>query len=121
MKNAPAPGGHVFKATGTIFELVRDIIGTNCLTKFNEDRTIDVASRVFKRRNAPTPGAHVFEPTATIFELVQYIIRTNLLTKFHDDGNKPEPFFVKDITGTNVLTKFYEDLTIDVSSRVLKR
>ncbi|KAH3786223.1 hypothetical protein DPMN_164328 [Dreissena polymorpha] len=82
MKNAPPPGGHVFKPTGTIFEFVRDIIGTHCLTKCHEARTINVASR----KNAPPRGAHVVEPTGTMFELAQYIIGTTLLTKFHDDG-----------------------------------
>ncbi|KAH3734122.1 hypothetical protein DPMN_040562 [Dreissena polymorpha] len=84
-KNVPPSGGHDLKPTGTIFKLVRNIIGTNCLTKFHEDRTINVASRVLKRNNGPPFGAHVFEPTGTIFELVQDIIRTNLLTTFHDD------------------------------------
>ncbi|KAH3891500.1 hypothetical protein DPMN_015604 [Dreissena polymorpha] len=32
------------------FELDRDIIGTNLLTKFHEDRTINVASRVFTNK-----------------------------------------------------------------------
>ncbi|KAH3870281.1 hypothetical protein DPMN_033463 [Dreissena polymorpha] len=54
------------------------IIGTNLLTKFHEDRKINVASRV---KNAPTPGSHVFQPTDIIFELVQDIIGINLLTK----------------------------------------
>ncbi|KAH3893395.1 hypothetical protein DPMN_017542 [Dreissena polymorpha] len=60
---APAPGGHVFQRTGTklhedwasnvastvftIFNLSRGIKVTNVLTKFQEDRTIHVASRVF--------------------------------------------------------------------------
>ncbi|KAH3738469.1 hypothetical protein DPMN_045103 [Dreissena polymorpha] len=84
MKNA-SPRGHVFKTTGTIFELVREIIGTHCLTKFHEDRTINVASRVLKRENAPPPdiiGTHLL--TKTIFLLVQDIIGTNVLTKFHE-------------------------------------
>ncbi|KAH3887496.1 hypothetical protein DPMN_011513 [Dreissena polymorpha] len=34
---APPPGGHVFQATMIIFELIQYIIGTNLLTKFNED------------------------------------------------------------------------------------
>ncbi|KAH3716107.1 hypothetical protein DPMN_058824 [Dreissena polymorpha] len=67
-KNAPPPG-HVFKTTGTIFEPVRDIIGTHCLIKFHEDGTINVASRVLKRKNAPSPD----------------IIETNVLTKCHED------------------------------------
>ncbi|KAH3798341.1 hypothetical protein DPMN_151940 [Dreissena polymorpha] len=36
----------VFKPTETIFELFHDIIGTHLLTKFHEDRTVNVASRL---------------------------------------------------------------------------
>ncbi|KAH3737438.1 hypothetical protein DPMN_044031 [Dreissena polymorpha] len=97
MKNA-SPPGHVFKTTGTIFELVREIIGTHCLTK----------------KNAPPPGANVFQPTRTIFELAQDIIGTHLLTKTIFK-------LVQDIIGTNVLTKFHEDWTIYVASKVLTR
>ncbi|KAH3870554.1 hypothetical protein DPMN_033742 [Dreissena polymorpha] len=68
----PAPWWPCFRETGTIFELVRDIIGTNLLTKFHDDRTIYVASRVFTRKNATTPWR-------------SYIIGTNSLAKFHDD------------------------------------
>ncbi|KAH3748606.1 hypothetical protein DPMN_183052 [Dreissena polymorpha] len=110
VKNAPPPGGHVFLATGTIFKLIQDMIGTNLLTKFHEDRKIKVDSRVFTRKNAPLPGdhnhedltinvafrvltrknaptldSHVFQTNVTIFELIQAIIETNLLTKFHED------------------------------------
>ncbi|KAH3881192.1 hypothetical protein DPMN_005115 [Dreissena polymorpha] len=81
-KNAPPPGSHVFQRTGIIFELVQDIIGLNLLTKFHEDQTINVASRV---KNAPPLGSHVFQANVTIFELIQDIIKTNLLTKFHED------------------------------------
>ncbi|KAH3698943.1 hypothetical protein DPMN_073889 [Dreissena polymorpha] len=49
-KNAPQPGGHVFQPNGTIFELVQDI-GTNLLTKFHEDHTVNVASGVLTRQN----------------------------------------------------------------------
>ncbi|KAH3738902.1 hypothetical protein DPMN_045545 [Dreissena polymorpha] len=45
----PAPGGHVLKATKTIFELIQDIIGTNLQTKFHDDRKINVTSRVLTR------------------------------------------------------------------------
>ncbi|KAH3837858.1 hypothetical protein DPMN_111260 [Dreissena polymorpha] len=75
-------GSHVFQPTDIIFELVQDIIGMNLLTKFYEDRTINVASRV---KNAPPLGSHVFQANVTIFELIQDIIETNLLTKFHED------------------------------------
>ncbi|KAH3692882.1 hypothetical protein DPMN_193218 [Dreissena polymorpha] len=99
-KNAPPTGGHVFQATGTIFELVQNIIGTN----FHDDQTINMASRVLTRKNARTP----WRP---------YIIGTYLLTTFHDDRtikvasrvltrkNAPPP----DIIRTNLLTKFHED------------
>ncbi|KAH3844582.1 hypothetical protein DPMN_086841 [Dreissena polymorpha] len=33
----PPPGGHVFKATLTIFKLMQDIIDTNHLMKFHKD------------------------------------------------------------------------------------
>ncbi|KAH3801204.1 hypothetical protein DPMN_154851 [Dreissena polymorpha] len=73
-KNAPPTGGHVFSLIWTIFELVRhinktnlhedwalnvtstvlkldrEIIGTNLLTKFHEDRTKNVASRMFRNK-----------------------------------------------------------------------
>ncbi|KAH3892986.1 hypothetical protein DPMN_017123 [Dreissena polymorpha] len=70
--NTPPPGGHVFQATGTIFELVQDIIGTNLLTMFHDDRTLSMASRVLRWKCAMPP----WRP---------YIIGTNLLTKFHED------------------------------------
>ncbi|KAH3890565.1 hypothetical protein DPMN_014650 [Dreissena polymorpha] len=103
-KSAPPPGGHVFRATGTIFELVQDIIGTKLPTKFHDDWIINVASRVFTRseinvasrvlkrfyyshleKNAPPLCCHVFQANVTIFDLIQDIIETNLLTKFHED------------------------------------
>ncbi|KAH3842236.1 hypothetical protein DPMN_115732 [Dreissena polymorpha] len=43
--------GHVFPPIGTIFKLIKYIIGTNLLTK----------------KNAPPPGGHVFQPTGIIF------------------------------------------------------
>ncbi|KAH3715161.1 hypothetical protein DPMN_057867 [Dreissena polymorpha] len=46
-KTAPPTGGHVFQRIGTTFELGRDFIGTKLLTKFHEDGTRNVASRVF--------------------------------------------------------------------------
>ncbi|KAH3801596.1 hypothetical protein DPMN_155252 [Dreissena polymorpha] len=91
-KTATPPGGHVFQPTGTIFELVQDIIGTHVLTQFHEYWTKNLTSRV---KTATPPGGHFFQPTGTIFELVQ------------------------DIIGTHVLTKFHEDWTINVTSRVL--
>ncbi|KAH3725884.1 hypothetical protein DPMN_051737 [Dreissena polymorpha] len=117
-------GGHVFQATGTIFELVQNIIGTNLVTKFNDERTINTASR---KNATPPSGGHVFSPTGTFFELIKDIIGTNHLTKFHDvqtinvasrvltRKNAPPP----DIIGTNLLTKFHDDRKINVTCRVL--
>ncbi|KAH3830557.1 hypothetical protein DPMN_103802 [Dreissena polymorpha] len=102
------------------------IIGTNLLTKFHEDRKINVASR----DKCPALGSHVFQPTGIILELVQDIIGMNLLTKFHEDRTvnvasrvKNAPplgshvfqaniiifIFIQDIIETNLLTKFHED------------
>ncbi|KAH3786543.1 hypothetical protein DPMN_164650 [Dreissena polymorpha] len=75
-KNAPHLGSHVFQANITIFELIQDIIGTNLLTMFNEDRKIN--------EKCPAPWRLVFIPTGIIFQLIQNI-RINLLTKFHED------------------------------------
>ncbi|KAH3804569.1 hypothetical protein DPMN_132856 [Dreissena polymorpha] len=80
-KNAPPPGSNVFQPRGIIFELVQDIKGLNLLTKFYEDRTVNVASRV---KNSPPLGSHVFQANKTIFELIQDI-KTNHLTKFYED------------------------------------
>ncbi|KAH3829902.1 hypothetical protein DPMN_103133 [Dreissena polymorpha] len=92
-KTAPPPGAHVFQPIGTIFELIKDItwtvdtllisknilppdiIRTNVLTKFHEDWTVNVTSRVLTRKNTPNSGSHVFLPAITIFELFQGIIR----------------------------------------------
>ncbi|KAH3833285.1 hypothetical protein DPMN_106591 [Dreissena polymorpha] len=141
MKNAPPLGSHVFQAKITIFELIKDISGTNLLSKVHEDRKINVASRVL------TSG-HVFQPTGIIFELIQDIIGMNLLTKFHEDQTKnvasrvltrfyyshirknAPPLgrhvfqanvtifeLIQDIIETNLLTKYHEDWTINVASR----
>ncbi|KAH3746637.1 hypothetical protein DPMN_181047 [Dreissena polymorpha] len=128
-KNAPPPGGHVFKETKTIFELIQDIIGTNLLTKpkFHNDRKINVASRVLRKKNAPSRWP--------------YIIETNLLTTFHEDWTInvasrekcPAPGghvfkatktifeLIQDIIVTNHLTNFHDDRKINVTSRVLTR
>ncbi|KAH3817293.1 hypothetical protein DPMN_118826 [Dreissena polymorpha] len=100
-KTAPPTGGHVFQRTATTFELNqhiiktniltnfklnRDFIGTNLLTKIYEDRTRNVASRVFTRKTAPSTGGH--RNILTYFELDRGIIGTKLLTKFHEDRTR---------------------------------
>ncbi|KAH3753456.1 hypothetical protein DPMN_188093 [Dreissena polymorpha] len=97
-KNAPPPCGHVCKATKPIFKLTQNMIGKNLMTKFHEDRiinvasrapppagghTINVASRV--RKNAPPLGSHVFQAKVTIVKLIKDFIGTNLLIMFHED------------------------------------
>ncbi|KAH3801360.1 hypothetical protein DPMN_155009 [Dreissena polymorpha] len=145
-KNAQPLGSHVFQAKVIIFKLIQDIIGANLLTKYHEDRKINVASRVLTRKNAPPPGDHVFQPTGIIFELVQDIIGMNLQTKFHEDQtinvasrvNVNARVFTNqmwtdgrqtktnpktspeqsDIYKTNLFTKFLDDWANNVTSRV---
>ncbi|KAH3812029.1 hypothetical protein DPMN_140450 [Dreissena polymorpha] len=113
-KNAPPPGGHVFKATKTIFKLIQDIIWTNLLTKFHDHWKINVTSRVLTRKNATPPWW-------------PYIIGMNLLTEFHENQTINVASRVKNVSplgshvfqaNTNLLTKFHEDWTINVASRV---
>ncbi|KAH3816122.1 hypothetical protein DPMN_117630 [Dreissena polymorpha] len=89
-KNAPPLGSHVFQAKVTISELIQDIIGTNLLSMFHEDRKINVASRVLTRKNAPPPGGHFHEnQTINVASRVKNALplgsHTNLLLKFHED------------------------------------
>ncbi|KAH3843041.1 hypothetical protein DPMN_116548 [Dreissena polymorpha] len=138
-KNAPPPGGHVFKATGTIFELVQDIIGTNLQTKFHDDWNINVASRVLTRKNAPPPGGNVFQPTGIIrprnysdksSDQVSLGLDNKLWPLEKNDPPLGSHVFqanvtifklIQDIIETNLLTKFHEDWTINVASKVLTR
>ncbi|KAH3737687.1 hypothetical protein DPMN_044280 [Dreissena polymorpha] len=96
----------------------QNIIGTNFLTKFHEDRKINVASRVLTRKYAPPPDSHVFQPTGIFFKI------------FHEDRTEkcPAPWktfvqaniiifeLIQDIIETNLLTKFHEVRTINVAS-----
>ncbi|KAH3711123.1 hypothetical protein DPMN_070623 [Dreissena polymorpha] len=111
-----------------IFELSRGINGTNVLTKFHEDQTINVASK-----NCPPPGGHVFSPIWTIFKLFHYGQQLNTAPPpGGHDFQRAGTIFASSVTstvftsfelsrginGTNLLTKFYEDRTISVASRV---
>ncbi|KAH3884412.1 hypothetical protein DPMN_008390, partial [Dreissena polymorpha] len=139
MKTAPPTGGHVFQWTRTTFELnqhiikkniltnccvffLLSIIGTNLLTKFHEDLTRNVASRVFTRKTAPPTGGHVFQRTETTFELDQHIY-----DKHFDTYLQGFAFFWtyfeldRGIIGTNLLTKFHENRTRNVASKVFTR
>ncbi|KAH3861349.1 hypothetical protein DPMN_024276 [Dreissena polymorpha] len=113
----------------------------NLLTKFHEDRTVNVASRVLTRfyyshirKNALPLGSYFFQANIIIFKLIQDIIETNLQTQFHEDWtinvasrvltrkNAPPlvAMFLKQPI-PNLLTKFHDDLKINVTSRVLTR
>ncbi|KAH3737607.1 hypothetical protein DPMN_044200 [Dreissena polymorpha] len=68
-------------ATGTIFEIIQDIININGLTKFYEEWTLHVTLRVknapppgghasiIKWKTTPPPGGHVLQANGTIFKL----------------------------------------------------
>ncbi|KAH3768707.1 hypothetical protein DPMN_169924 [Dreissena polymorpha] len=149
-EKCPAPGGHVFKATKTIFELIQDIIGKNLLTKFHDDRKINVTSRVLTRKiapplwwpyiiemnfltekNAPPLGGHVIKANVTIFELSSDHISSRLAihvaSRVLTRKNAPPPGgHVFQPTGiifelVQDMTKFHQDWTIHVASRVLTR
>ncbi|KAH3709503.1 hypothetical protein DPMN_068966 [Dreissena polymorpha] len=115
------PGGHVFQPTETIFELFQYIIWTNLLTKFYEDRTINVAFRTNLQ---------------TKFHVDRAInVASRVVTRFYDSyiwKNMPPlaavwlaryEFFksqvIANIVRTNLLTKFHEVRTINEASRVL--
>ncbi|KAH3816492.1 hypothetical protein DPMN_118008 [Dreissena polymorpha] len=94
LKNSQPPGGHIFQETGTIFELVEDIIGTNLLTMFHDDRTVIMASRVFRRKNATPPWGPCiigknrlakFHDNRTINVASRVLIRKNAPPLFHED------------------------------------
>ncbi|KAH3868813.1 hypothetical protein DPMN_031967 [Dreissena polymorpha] len=61
-EKCPVPSRKSLQTTGTIFELIQDIIWKHFLTKFHEDRTINVGSSVNN-----------------------ILLGKNTLTKFHDD------------------------------------
>ncbi|KAH3835518.1 hypothetical protein DPMN_108871 [Dreissena polymorpha] len=68
--------------TSTVFtiSLDRDIIGTKLLTKFHEDRTINVASRVFTNKwGAPglVMGPCIVEIDRIVIRDVQYQLQVN--------------------------------------------
>ncbi|KAH3838547.1 hypothetical protein DPMN_111955 [Dreissena polymorpha] len=111
------------ESTKTIFELIQDIIGTILLTKFYDDRKINVTSRPRLR------GGHVFQPTGIIFDLFQDIIGMNILTEFHEDRTInmasrekcPAPWRPCFSSKHKSPDQLNQDWTINVASRVLTR
>ncbi|KAH3883771.1 hypothetical protein DPMN_007739 [Dreissena polymorpha] len=96
----------------------QNIIETNLLTKFHEDRKINVASRVLTSKNAPPRGSHFHEDRT-----VNVASRENAppLESHFFKANIIIFELIQDIIETNLLTKFHEDWTINVASRVLTR
>ncbi|KAH3708738.1 hypothetical protein DPMN_068197 [Dreissena polymorpha] len=88
----------------------------NILTKFHEDRKINVASRV---KNAPPFGSHVFQAN------------TKLLTKFHEEWTinvasranilTSKVFTRKTAPPLAAIFELSRDQTINVASRVFTR
>ncbi|KAH3723755.1 hypothetical protein DPMN_049549 [Dreissena polymorpha] len=127
-KTAPPTGGHVCQRTGTTFELNqhiiktniltnfelnRDFIGTKLLTKFHEDRTINVASRVFTNKCGRT--------NERTYDGQRPVTKAHLSNQFHDPRRLTETIFELNsrIKETNVLTKFHENWAKNVTPRVL--
>ncbi|KAH3814711.1 hypothetical protein DPMN_143220 [Dreissena polymorpha] len=102
------PGSYDFQATRTIFALVQNIIGTNILTKFHDDLTLNVESGGKIPRLL---GGHVFLTNRNHF-------RTHL-RYFHED--RTINVASRYIIGMNYLIKFHEDRTKNVASRLLTR
>ncbi|KAH3734842.1 hypothetical protein DPMN_041292 [Dreissena polymorpha] len=150
VKNAPPLGSHVFQANIIIFYHIQDIIQSNLLTKFHEDWTINVASRVLTRKNAPllfhddqkinvTSRVLTSQPASppafanliTMNPLQQPCFFTDLnhfqLNRHIQKTNVLTKFHehwtknVTNINETNVLNKFHDDWAKIVTSRVFTR
>ena len=80
-------GGHVLgnlcDVSETIIKLGQDFVRTNVKSKFYENWTKNVTSRVFiifqysYIRKTALPADYVFLPNASTLKLVKYIIKTN--------------------------------------------
>ncbi|KAH3882606.1 hypothetical protein DPMN_006548 [Dreissena polymorpha] len=69
----------VVVVTGTIIKLIQDVIKTNVLTKFHEDKCD------FIRKMPCFLAAMFFNQPEPFAKIVQHIIWTNPSTKFHED------------------------------------
>ncbi|KAH3843320.1 hypothetical protein DPMN_116834 [Dreissena polymorpha] len=139
-KSAPPSCGHLHEdwalnMTSTIFELDKDIIVKNLLTKFHEDRTINVASRVITNKCGRMDGRQTDDRQRPVTK-AHLSNQTNVLTNFHEnwvknvtsrvflcfhyihiEKNAPPP----EINKTNVLTNFHDDWAKIVTSRLFTR
>ncbi|KAH3705489.1 hypothetical protein DPMN_080564 [Dreissena polymorpha] len=118
-------GGHVLQPTRTIFKLIQDIILTYLLTKFYEDQTKNVASRVLTGKKCPTSWWSFFRATGTIFEFFHDEWKINVVSRVLTRKYAPPPGghvfqptkiifeLFQDIIPLNFLTKFIQDWTIN--------
>ncbi|KAH3887230.1 hypothetical protein DPMN_011246 [Dreissena polymorpha] len=92
VKTAQPTGGHTNILTN--FELSRDFIGANLLTKFHEDGTRNVASRVRtdvrRKKTGQKSSPEQSDPEWPMFKLIQlltkfgvYSVRQYLCSAFH--------------------------------------
>ncbi|KAH3848226.1 hypothetical protein DPMN_090585 [Dreissena polymorpha] len=100
-KNVTSTVGHVFLPIRTIFKLNRHIQKTHVLTKFHEDWTKNVTSRVFTCFHY----IHIEKTAPPTWR--PYINETNVLTKFHDDWANIVTFRVNtaSLTGGHVFQR----------------
>ncbi|KAH3808152.1 hypothetical protein DPMN_136503 [Dreissena polymorpha] len=130
------PFGSCFQSTGTMFKIIQDIIGTNLLTTFHEDRTINVASKVLTEK-CPSPMRPYFSTSLNHFSTRPRYHWANLLSKFREEPTINEASrvlsrkFAMPLEGhvfqqtifffLNVLTKFHDDKTLNETFRALTR
>ncbi|KAH3847596.1 hypothetical protein DPMN_089923 [Dreissena polymorpha] len=87
---------------------------TNLLTKFHDDRKINVTSRVLTRKNAPPPGGNSHEDWTIN---VASSVKNAPPLDNHVFQAKVTIFqLIQDIIGTNLLSKIHEDRKINVAS-----
>ncbi|KAH3831630.1 hypothetical protein DPMN_104900 [Dreissena polymorpha] len=132
-KTDPPTGGHVFQRTRTTFELNQHIIKANLLTnvyKFHEDRTINVASRVFTNKcgrmddgQRPVTKAHLSNQFHEDWTINVASIEKNAPPLGSNVFQAKFTSFelIQDIIWTNLLSNLYEDRKMNVASRVLTR
>ena len=96
------PSDLVFDPTWPNFTLVRDFMKTNILTNFHDNRTENVASRVYTRFFKIFDL--VFDPKWPIFKHDQDFINKNIFTTFHD--NRTEN------VASRAYTRFFYDLNL---------
>ena len=97
------PTDLVFYRAWPIFKLDQDIVKMIILSKFDDDWTKCVASRVFKRFFHDLTYWPSFDPMSPIFKLDWGIVKMIILSKVDDDWTKT--------VASRVFKRFLHDLT----------